>query len=134
MTAHTVPLPGTLADLLAVGVHVTADTPWLHTEFDPAQWHTPAGIVHSISTDHVGVVTVGVKGRPDGMTLDTIPLDRIHDCESDACIHRPRLETAANVRYAGGWCLRVAGRGTGRITDWDRRLIHVGIALLGGGL
>ncbi len=60
-------LPGSLADLLAIGMTVVADTPALHTEFDPAQWRPVGGIVHTVGNGIVGVVSVGVKGHPNGI-------------------------------------------------------------------
>ena len=122
-------LPGTLADLLTVGMAVHADAAWLHTEHDPDVWRTPAGIIHTIGNGTVGVIAVGVRGRTDGLVLDEIAVDRIHQCDDDACLYRPAVARPSDVRYAARWLLRIVGERSGRLTDHDRRLIAVAVAL-----
>ena len=127
MTAPS--LPGTLRDLLAVGMSVTEHTDWLHDEFDPEVWVPPGGIVHAIGDGVVGVVTAGVRGHVDGLVLDEIAVDRIHQCDDDTCLYRPAVARAADVRYAARWLLRIVGERSGRLTDHDRRLIAVAVTL-----
>lgn len=126
------PLPGTLEDLLAVGMVVHEHAHGLHTEFDPALWRARGGLVHTVGADRVGVVAVGVPGRPDGLVLDEIPLDRIHQCDTAAiwCPYAPAVAKPTDVRYTARWLLRVVGRGKGRLDDHDRRLIHIAVTLL----
>lgn len=132
MSAPT--LPGSLADLLVVGMTVHQDADWLHVEHDPDFMRTPSGIVHAIGNETVGVVAVGVRGRPDGMVLDEIAVDRIHQCDDDTCLYRPAVARPADVRYAARWLLRIVGERSGRLTDHDRRLIHIAVALYMKGL
>lgn len=132
MTAPS--LPGTLRDLLTVGMAVTEHTDWLHTEYDPDRMRPRGGIIHTVGNGTVGVVAVGLRGHIDGLALDEIPTDRIHDCDDDYCPHRPRLARPADVRYHARWLLRIVGEGTGRLTDRDRRLTAVAVSLLTKGL
>ena len=122
-------LPGTLADLLAVGMTVHADAAWLHVEHDPEFMRTPGGIIHTVGNGTVGVVTVGLRGHVDGLVLDEIAVDRIHQCDDDTCLYRPAVARAADVRYAARWLLRIVGERSGRLTDHDRRLIAVAVTL-----
>lgn len=123
-------LPGTLAELLTVGMTVTEHSDLLHVEFDPVAFRPRGGILHTVGHETVGTVTVGLRGHIDGLALDEIPTDRIHDCDDDYCPHRPRLARPADVRYHARWLLRIVGAGTGRLTDRDRRLTAVATALL----
>lgn len=122
-------LPGSLVDLLTVGMVVHRDADWLHTEHDPDVWRTPSGIIHTIGNETLGVVAVGVRGRPDGMVIDEIAVDRIHQCDDDTCLYRPAVARPADVRYAARWLLRIVGERSGRLTDHDRRLIAVAVTL-----
>ena len=128
MTAP-IALPGTLRDLLAVGMSVTEHTDWLHDEFDPEVWVPPGGIVHAIGDGVVGCVRVGRPHWPDGISLDVIPIERIHQCDDDTCLYRPAVARPADVRYAARWLLRIVGERSGRLTDHDRRLIAVAVTL-----
>lgn len=124
-------LPGTLADLLTVGLVVTMHTDWLHFEHDPAVFRPPGGIVHTVGGDgYIGTVAVGLRGRPDGMALDRFHAQYIHDCPRPDCLYRPVMARPADVRYAARWCLRTVGRGHGRLSDHDRRLVGIAVALL----
>ena len=42
--------------------------------------------------------------------------------------HNARI-SAADVRYAARWLLRIVGERSGRLTDHDRRLIAVAVTL-----
>lgn len=97
-------LPGSLRDLLAVGLTVWQDDPGLHREFDPDVWIPAGGHVHTVSADEVGVVLQGVKGRPSGLRFGTIPIDRIHDCGENWCLHRPAPARPADIRYVIARC------------------------------
>ena len=128
-------LPGSLVDLLTVGMVVHRDADWLHTEHDPDVWRTPSGIIHTIGNETLGVVAVGVRGRPDGMVIDEIAVEQIHTCDGTVyCPYVPQLARPNDIRYAARWCLRVVGRGKGRLDDHDRRFIAIAVSLLTKGL
>lgn len=130
-------LPGSLRDLLAVGMTVYADSKFLHHEHDPEVWRPAGGIVHSIGNEDVGTIAVGLKGHPNGMAHDVFTIDNIHDCDDEHCLYRPQPPVARDVRYAARWVLRIVGGGRGRLglpDSHDRRLIRIAVALLTKGV
>jgi hypothetical protein len=126
-------LPGTLADLLTVGMVVYQDSSALHTEVDPDLWRVRGGVAHSIGDGMVGTAQIN-RHAPGGVALDVLDIDTIHDCGDGCCPHNPRMAKASEVRWVARRLLRLVAQGHGPLDDTDRRHVAIAVALLTKGI
>lgn len=126
-------LPGTLADLLTVGLVVHRDSPALHTEVDPDTWRVAGGVVHSVADGYVGTV-VANRRAPGGVQHDRFEVDTIHQCGDEHCLYAPRMARPAEVRWIARRLLLLVSQGKGPLTDTDRRHVAPAVVLLTKGL
>lgn len=132
MTA-ALPLPGSLAALLTVGMRVFADSPALHDECDPDLYRPRGGVAHTVGPEMVGTAAIS-RHAPGGVAFDTIAVDAIHDCGEVHCLWRPAMAAASEVRWIARRLLALVAEGTGPLTAIDRRRITIAATLLTQGV
>ena len=126
-------LPGSLRDLLTVGMVCYADSPALHSEIDPDLFRPRGGVVHSVGPEMVGTAAIS-RHAPGGVQFDTLPVDTIHDCGGPHCIYRPAMAKASEVRWIARRLFQLVAEGSGPLTAHDRRRWRCAATLLTQGV